>query len=310
MTAHEPNPFSAAADSTDQFQQQLLQFRAQIDGMDDELIALIKKRCEVVQKVGHLKENFLDARCFIRPGREATMLKRIAEQFGDHSFSSGAAAAIWRLVIAASTSIEQPLKITSYFSPTQQDGYWLAREYFGMFTNVTKETAPSRVIGQLMDGAALVGILPALDSGTEDAWWKLLMDSDAASRPNIFACLPFACVESPAQTAGSTPRPIALAAGFVDCEKTGDDVTYLAIDGKHDLSQSRIHSHFASAGENARWLQVLQSPASDSRLHLIELDGFFTQESPVIASLQDQLSDQLHRLTILGAHAKPILLAN
>ena len=292
----------------DAFRMRLSELRAEIDGMDDQLIALIKQRCEFVKQVGALKKEHLDARCFIRPGREATMVRRIAGEFDGHSFSAGAAAAIWRLVIAASTSIEQQLKITAYFQPQQQEYYWLAREYFGMFSSITKETVASRALGQVIDGKALVGVLPSFDVGSDDAWWRLLLDSDAANRPNIFACLPFATVEGPLNPVGTPLRAQALAVGFVDCEDTGDDVTYLVIDGKHDLSQSRIQTLLTSDSAPARWLQVLHEPNNDRRLHLIEIDGFHTQESALLKTLHEQCYEQLHRVVVLGSHAKPILL--
>jgi chorismate mutase/prephenate dehydratase len=291
------------------FDSALQGFRERIDAMDDELIDLIKRRCEIVQEVGKLKEAHLDTRCFIRPGREATMIRRISQIFEDHAFSTGAAASIWRMIIAASTSIEQPLRITSYFTPNEQDSYWLAREYFGMFSNIGKENTPTRVIGRLMDNSALVGVVPQLETAQDEPWWRLLMERDARTRPNIFACLPYAVMETDSSTsANGELRPQALAVGYVDCEPTGNDVTYLVIDGKHELSQSRIHSFFTSANQNARWLQVLPSPASDSRLHLIELEGFFTERSTLINELNAQCGDQLQRVAIIGAHARPILL--
>ncbi len=283
-------------------------FRAQIDALDDELIALIKRRCDVVQQVGKLKEGHLDARCYIRPGREAAMVKRITSIFADHPFSAGAAAGIWRLMIAASTAIEQPLRITSYFTPEEQDAYWLAREYFGMFSAIGKEATPTRVIGRLMDKSALVGVVPSLDASQEEPWWRLLLERDADSRPNIFACLPYAMMENAVPATNGELRPLALAVGYTDCEPTGDDVTYLVIDGKHELSQNRIHSYFSTTQQAARWIQVLPAPASDSRLHLIELDGFFTPESALITELHAQCGEQLHRTAIIGAHARPILL--
>ncbi len=287
---------------SDAFTTSLADFRARIDAMDDELIALLKARCAVVAQVGELKKAHLDTRCFIRPGRESTMVRRIAGEFADHPFSAGAVAAIWRLIIAASTSIEQPLRIVAYFQPTAQDAYWLAREYFGGFSAVTKETVPSRIIGQVMDGTSLVGVLPALDAGGEESWWRLVPRGEEASRPSIFACLPYASMEP-------NPRPLALAVGYVDCEPTGDDVTYLVVESKHDLSQSRIHTHFQQSTLNARWLQVVQEPGTDSRLHLIELEGFIDRSHPVLAALQEQCREQLLGLTILGAHAKPIAMS-
>ncbi len=307
---HAPEPDPAATQQEAEFHARLAEFRARIDAMDDELIALINDRCDIVAQVGALKRAHLDTRCFIRPAREALMIRRIAAQFEAHAFSSAAAAAIWRLIIAASTSLEQPLRITSYFQPNAQESYWLAREYFGSFSNVVKETVPSRVIGHVMDGKALVGVLPALDAGNEDAWWKLLPRGEVNPRPSIFACLPYAFMEDPLHQPGSPLRPAALAVGYVDCEPTGDDVTYIVIESKHELSQSRIHGHFQQFPLPARWLQVIQEPETDSRLHLIELEGFIERTHSALTSLHEQCRDQLHGITVLGAHAKPVLLTN
>ena len=83
----------------DSFQNTLQQHRNAIDAIDTQIIALLKERCGVVQQVGHLKEAHKVAGSFIRPGREAIMLRAILESTTGQALPAQAIAAIWRIIM-------------------------------------------------------------------------------------------------------------------------------------------------------------------------------------------------------------------
>lgn len=288
-----------------QFETELLSLRQSIDAIDEEMIALIKKRCEFVKQVGKLKEKHVQPECFIRPAREAMMVKSITAKFSKDGFHPAAAAAIWRSIIAASTNLEKPLKIIAHAPSDAQENYWLAREYFGSFSQISKEPTLSRLFGQLMDGKAQLGIVPPLSADAEQPWWQHLVQNSA--RPlAIFASLPV-CLSQKDAVAGRY-EPLALAVGAVTPEPTGDDISYAVLDVAHDVSQSRITSLLAADGHKVHWLSTSPHPHADRRCHLVQVETFLESDSALVQSVTDGLGESLHHFYCLGAHARPLVI--
>ena len=146
----------------------LEKFRKKIDALDDELVALFKKRADIVAQVGVHKRSLKQNREFLRPGREAEMVRdfctRDAGKMAPHVLG-----AMWRLLISGSLQIEKTL-IISALAPkgSVAEYYWLAREYFGMFTPIHVQHTAKAVINDLLEGDASVGVLPLPSNAQED----------------------------------------------------------------------------------------------------------------------------------------------
>ena len=226
---------------TDSF---LSELRASIDALDNQMIDLLRQRCEHVKRVGMTKKaRQQSGRSFIRSGREAAMVRRMFNEFnnGGHSFPPQAAAHLWRIIIAASLSLESSLNVSAYFADTRQDVYWLAREYFGNFIPISKQTSTRRVVADVMDNKAEVGALPVPGQSPDDSWWLKLPDD-----VKVFACVPFIIN-------GDAVPPVLLIARL-DPEPTGDDVTLVTIETEQDVSQSRLKSIFDEQKVAMSWL--------------------------------------------------------
>lgn len=291
----------ASSDST--FAQALNVLRGEIDGIDDKIIALLKDRCSVVQKVGELKEQATPGRCPVRPGREAEQLRRVVEAFKDTPFSPAAAAAIWRMIIMAALNLEGEVKISVYVPERSRGEYfWLAREYFGPFATFIRQPTPKRVMGDLIDGKAQVGVLPPFTEQSQGRWWTDIPGKDAASKPKVFALLPFVHMTKP------TPdTPSAVAVGLVEPEATGDDLSYLFIEVDEMVSHSKLQTAFAQVKLEARWLEVMtQIPGK--RHHLVEVKGFITPEHEQYKAFCASLNNTVISTSFLGAAAAPVIL--
>ncbi len=277
---------------------ELIKFRKEIDAIDAELIALINKRCNIVAKVGAYKKKNGATGCFIRAGREADMVRYVHEEFTGTKFNPVAAAAIWRLIIAASTRIESDLRVAVY-APDQQDKlFWLAREYFGSFTEVSKHPNSNRVVGEVVSGKAEVGILPAFTD--EDADWWVTLSQQEGDAPVVFAQVPFVASKS------ETQRFASFAIGRIEPEPTDDDVTLLAIH-TGDVSINKLMAGFATAGLKASRVQFINHTASGMLYHLIKLEGFVKADDKRLAKVQEQLGELITLWKWLGAYATPIL---
>jgi chorismate mutase len=277
---------------------ELQQLRSEIDAVDDEIMALIKKRTGIVSKVGDLKSLEESRKCYIRPGREANMLRRIHDYFKDDAFSAQAACAIWRVIIAASTSVEKQLTLSVYNNGDDATLYWLAREYFGNFSPITRQTTATRVISDVLDGKASVGILPLPSNADTMQWWPSLVQK-GKEWPRIFAHIPF-------MMEGRSARPVAaLAIANIVPEETGDDITYLIVESDDSVSTSRLSTEFSKAGLEAQWINV-HSPAPAVRQHLVTAKGFIGQDHPMLEQFTANMGGAV-RVTTLGAYASPIL---
>jgi hypothetical protein len=229
---------------------------------------------------------------FIRSGREAEMVRRIVACFKGKTFPAPATAYIWRMIISASLSLESPLTVSAYTAETNHDIYWLTREYFGNFISIAKEPTSKRVLGDVLDGKAGVGVLPLPGGTTEWSWWRELPEGI-----KVFACLPFILAK------GSEIQ--ALAVAKIEPETSGDDVTLLSIETDMDISQSRLKTTFDKQKLATRWLAAETLP-SKHRLHLVEIKSFIKAENEAIKMVKKDIGASLIAIRELGAYALPV----
>jgi chorismate mutase len=276
-------------------------FRKDIDALDTEIIALIKRRTDIVKQVAELKASENPHACPLRPGREAEQLRRVTQQFKDSPFSQEAAAALWRVLIGGSLAVEGEIRISVYATDERPDLYWLAREYFGGFMHIRKEPSIKRVIGDILDGKANIGVVPPLQGTDAAPWWPDLA-LPGHEWPKIFAHLPFL-------DAGKQGReaPRALAIGHVTPEETGEDVSYIVLDAEDNTSMHKLQTAFAQAGLSATWIDV-QTHADGRRRHLVEIQGFIPPAHPGFQGLAQVLGKAVLQHYFLGAYATPISL--
>lgn len=130
----------------------LEELRAQIDAIDNELLALLAKRISIVEKVGHLKHANGTKGSFIRPKREDDMMKRILQK-GAGNFPKAALFSIWRTIISASLQVENPFRVI-----TTKDIGKEVYEYFGAFTEYVMFDTPDEVFKHI--SPTDVGVLP------------------------------------------------------------------------------------------------------------------------------------------------------
>ena len=282
---------------------ELTELRKKIDEIDNNIIEQLTKRIEIVGQVGELKHKTTTIPCPIRSGREAEMVRRIIEEFRPTDFPAGAAAAIWRIIIGASTNVESKLTLSVFSDEKDNNLYWLAREYFGPTSPIIKQPHIKRIIGDVMDGKAAVGIVPFLRSADTSNWWTVLMQQ-GENVPKIFAHVPFVYTDVPGKDI-----PSAIAIARLVPEPSGDDMSLIVIEADSTVSQSRLQTAFVNAKLEVTWINIATlSPAS--RHHLVEIKGFITAEHEGFAALISALGASVFSTHFLGAYATPMTLAH
>lgn len=284
---------------SDDFSSRLTDFRKQIDAIDDKLIALLIERIGIINQVGEMKRGHFPGQCPIRAGREAEMVRRVMGKFEGTAFSPGAGAALWRTLIGASTASEGLLKISVYATAQDNDLYWLGREYFGPFIPSIKQPHANRVIGDIIDGKATIGIVPPPQRADTGNWWTSLIQT-GSDAPKIFAHVPFVHYGTL-----SKDIPSGLAIAKIAPEPTGDDVSLLVIDADHNVSQHRLQTAFATAKMEATWVNIVALNPS-ARHHLVQVKGFYDAEHDDIKKLQAGLGGSVKKIYFLGAYATPL----
>lgn len=264
-------------------------FREEIDSIDNQILELLNQRVEVVKKVGAFKDSLGTDRSIIRPGREATMIRRIANE-AEHNLPKAAIAMIWRIIISSAINVEEETKISVYAPSGDRECFWLAREYFGAFTNAVQKSAILDVANDILKREASIGVLPLCDENAKDPWWIKIIDTDA----KIFAKVPFIKVKP------SDKYPI-VAIGFVPPEGTGEDESFWAAK-KDSLSAQEIDSAFRQAGLASTVMQD-----SEKGHCLLRLEGFISEDDDRIKAADEIINNKNCKLSYLGSYAKPII---
>ncbi|MCL2645226.1 MAG: chorismate mutase, partial [Betaproteobacteria bacterium] len=106
--------------------------RAEIDGIDRQILELLNRRARCAQEVGEIKSRYGDAGFPYRPEREAQVLRRIAElncELGG-PLPEGTVRQIFREVMSACLALELPLKV-AYLGPAGTFSEGASRRHFG-----------------------------------------------------------------------------------------------------------------------------------------------------------------------------------
>lgn len=286
-------------DPKDRQEPELANFRQQIDTIDDTLVTLLKQRIGIVQQVGEYKRRNFPGICPIRPAREAEMVRRIMSLFEGSAFPPSAAAAMWRTLIGASTSTESALVISVFAPDREEELYWLTREYFGPTITIIRQPHIKRVIGDVMDGKAAVGVVPMLRSDDTTFWWTNLLQ-DGSDIPKVFARIPFIYSGTPGRN-----NPSGLAFGRLTPESSGHDNTLIAIEADANLSHSKLQTNMTHAKLEASWINIATLHPS-VRHHLVELKGFITPDDDSFKTLLTSLGSSVLKVSFLGSYAVPI----
>lgn len=265
--------------------------RQRIDALDEEMVQLLIKRMQIVREVGELKRSQGEANSFIRPDREALMLRNLMTRFRGTDFPESAAAAIWRIIIGASTSTESPLNLSIAHGLEEGSAVALAREYFGPNMPCRLHNFPDDVLSDLQEDVHCIGVFtgdyPPSPRGT---WWQQLALSSTTPR-HVFARLPFVLYRRVADS-----QPVFLV-GSLAPAPTGDDATLLMVEaditptlreGWSVLQTSRTEHGVCSLLEVTGW-------------NLPESDGF----TEIAYHLQKTLAGTSAKLHFLGAYAQP-----
>ena len=199
----------------------LAQLRAEIDRIDDELLALLESRVAIGRRVAAAKGDASGP--YLRPGREAAIMRRLCTA-ASADLPAATVERIWREILGANLARQvDPLTVV-YAPQGAEDALDLARDRGGAATRLETVDSAAAAIAAAVDGRATLAVLPDI-ADSRWRWWPQLVSTSeqnsSAQKPRVIARLPlFGDGGVPAY--GVAPQ---------DPDPSGNDVTLYALPG-------------------------------------------------------------------------------
>jgi chorismate mutase/prephenate dehydratase len=254
------------SDTTSSEGQELAKLRARVDEIDDKIHDLLMARAQVVESVARIGKAVV-----FRPGREASILRRLLEHHSGH-LPSQTLVSMWRELLAGTIAMQISMRI-AVFDPTSDGAVTAtAREHFGFHTAMEMQATAQAALAAVRTGSANVAVLPF---PFEVDTWRALEEV----KPQLYvnARLPF-LVRSPI----ATPNADALAITAAPPDASGDDRSFIALD--HAPDRERL----TNAGLTLRGAYGT----------VVEVDGLLDDRDERLADF-DQAA-------VLGGYAVPV----
>ncbi|BDD11379.1 chorismate mutase [Fulvitalea axinellae] len=142
--------------STSEEQELLGSMRDRIDAIDNQVLALLNDRMEVVRQVGELKKN--NKTVIYRPEREKSIIDRLAKR-SEGLLTRPAIEAIFLEVFAISRNLELPEKV-AFLGPEFSFTHQAAESRFGALSEYWALSSIPKVFEAVDTGRARFGVVP------------------------------------------------------------------------------------------------------------------------------------------------------
>ena len=137
--------------------------RAQIDGIDQQIQALIAERARWAHQVGKAKGKLAAAVDYYRPEREAQVLRRVVDRNAG-PLSDEVLVRLFREVMSACLAQQEPLKI-GYLGPEGTFSQQAVHKHFGRSAHGLPMASIEEVFQEVESGNADFGVVPVENSG-------------------------------------------------------------------------------------------------------------------------------------------------
>jgi chorismate mutase len=174
----------------------LAELRQNIDRIDETMHRLLMERGTIIERLIEVKKTS-DSGSAFRPGREASMMKALAERHAG-LLPLDTVESIWRVIIATFTYVQAPYAVHADVSGGDAPMRDAARFHFGFTVPYLMHPSADAVIEAVAASRGDLGIFRLNQGASSGAWWRTLAEGD---RPKIIARLPF--IERPDHPAGT-----------------------------------------------------------------------------------------------------------
>ena len=137
--------------------------RAQIDGIDREIQALIAERALWAHQVGKAKGKLAAAIDYYRPEREAQVLRKVVDR-NDGPLQDEVLVRLFREIMSACLAQQEPLKV-GYLGPEGTFSQQAVHKHFGHSAKGLPLSTVEEVFDEVAAGNADFGVVPVENSG-------------------------------------------------------------------------------------------------------------------------------------------------
>jgi chorismate mutase/prephenate dehydratase len=179
--------------------------RKRIDAIDDQLLSLLGERAKVAEEIGAIKRT-AGAPTLHDPEREEQVLSRLSAK-GAEGFPKSAIRSVFREVISACLSLEQPLAV-SFLGPEGTFSHMAARHLFGLAARYREATTIAGAFDAVRTGDAAYAVVPIENSteGSVTMTADALLEGDLLVRQELVLDVAHALVARPGLALGSIER--------------------------------------------------------------------------------------------------------
>lgn len=277
---------------------QLAALRAEIDAVDSQLHDLLMRRTDLAVQVGEVKARVqplggtpADGSKFIRPAREALILRRLVARH-QGKLPKAVIVRMWREMISALLQVEGPF-VVAVHSPKGDTALWdLARDHYGSRVKITPLPAGADVLKAVARGKATVGILPMPKPGERSPWWPQLLSQDDGAT-HVMGRLPFGDIGNVRD-----PKAEAMVIGRAPNEPTGDDRSWIALGLKTPRARRAVLTAAKALQPDAK---LCLDRTGKGRDWLLDVAGFANDVD--VTALGQALGADVR---VLGSYAAPL----
>ncbi|RZU98820.1 prephenate dehydratase [Spiribacter vilamensis] len=140
----------------------LKSIRARIDGIDDQILALINERASAAAEVAHAKQAAGESTDYYRPAREAEVLRRIRD-VNAGPLSDADATRLFREIMSACLALQRPLTV-AFLGPEGTFTQEAALKHFGHAIESSPLDNIDAVFREVESGEAAYGVVPVENS--------------------------------------------------------------------------------------------------------------------------------------------------
>lgn len=258
------------------------------------------KRAELVVTIGEEKRR--NKVQIIQPDREAVMIRRLLARH-EGPLPKEAVVRIWRELVGAVSLLQTGLKVVVTV-PDDNTGliFWdMAKDYFSSVLPMHKASNPLAALSQVREQEATFAVLPWPEDEQTNPWWGYLLEETGDEGMRIMARLPLG------DRAQNEPNPEyrALVVARLKYETSGQDRSFLALDLEENISRARVVDKAKGQGLTALSLHTCPGMRPGRKLHLLEIDGYFSPEEDIYQKLLRFYDDPDARGVCLGGYPVP-----
>ncbi len=140
---------------------ELTKYRDQINEIDDQILHLLQNRAEISKQVGAVKAETGVASVYV-PHRHKQVIERLKVK-NQNLFPEGALEAIWREILSASRSLQEPERV-AFLGPVGSFGHLAALCHFGASTELIPVRPQTDIFTEVESGRTDYGVVAIQNS--------------------------------------------------------------------------------------------------------------------------------------------------